>query len=181
LVNVEIMLQGKEQIREGQTLQIIGWLTIAATAIEDVATGGTGVADDWATVAGGLSSIAQGRTLESTGRETLANGVVSGNTKDADDNCAGRVKGIYSQLDDGHSPKVKTVGSEDELKELYSQFADGGSFSDRKGYDGVGIGLSDGTWIGYREDSDSGGATIDINYSDGSGNYKVHIEYDSEY
>jgi len=72
-----------------------------------------------------------------------------------------------------------SVNSEAELNTLFEKLTEGGSVPVVKQY-GTEVTLTDGTTVTLRGSSNSGGATIDINYkaslgSGARGNFKVHI------
>jgi hypothetical protein len=62
----------------------------------------------------------------------------------------------------------------EELRSVYDELATGGRPVDAQDYPGKWVERPDGTGIGIREGSQSGGATIDIRRPDGSIG-KVHI------
>ena len=77
----------------------------------------------------------------------------------------------------GTSGTTASVNSEAELNTLFSKLTEGGSTPVVKPY-GTEVTLTDGTTVTLRNFSESGGETIDINYSaslGGKGNFKVHI------
>lgn len=81
-----------------------------------------------------------------------------------------------SSLQAGRRSNVRTVASEAELDELWARLSEGGSPVTGSTYRGREVLLPDGTRIGIRPDSTSGGPTIDINRP-GSGNpIKVHVQ-----
>lgn len=81
---------------------------------------------------------------------------------------------VTGELPAGKSPGVKTVETDSQLQSTYDQMARGGEVISRPGYKGEWVRQPDGTEIGLREGSKSGGRTIDIRYPDGS-TQKVHI------
>ncbi|MFN6206820.1 MAG: hypothetical protein ACK49R_10285 [Planctomycetota bacterium] len=88
------------------------------------------------------------------------------------------VRNTVNGLPPGNSPGVRVVGSEQNLDDLFNDLTQGGTESTPPTYPGIGVVLPDGTWIGIRPDSSSGGTgdtTIDIRYPDGS-TTKVHID-----
>jgi hypothetical protein len=79
-------------------------------------------------------------------------------------------------LERGRSPgSTRVVGSEAELKSLFDRWSAGGTPAVAKGYKGPYVKLPDGTGVGLRATSRSGGPTIDIKFPDGT-NMKVHIK-----
>jgi filamentous hemagglutinin len=75
----------------------------------------------------------------------------------------------------GRSPGVKVVGSEAELDALYGRLGAGGKPATPPTYKGSMVELPDGTKVGLRGTSISGGKTIDIFMPDKTYT-KVHIE-----
>ena len=84
------------------------------------------------------------------------------------------VDDVLEGLARGRQPNVRTVGSDDELRSVYDELAQGGSPVDVPGYPGKWVERPDGVRIGIREESKTGGATIDIRHPDGSVQ-RVHI------
>ena len=80
-----------------------------------------------------------------------------------------------SGLKAGRSSGVKVVGSEAELDALYGRLSAGGKTATPPTYKGQMVELPDGTRVGLRNFSTSGGKTIDIHLPDGT-QLKVHIE-----
>lgn len=74
----------------------------------------------------------------------------------------------------GNQSFVRTAPNEGSLQSTFDELTQGGTPTSWKGYDGSVYELPDGTQIGMRSSSTSGGATIDIRYPDGSRN-KIHI------
>jgi hypothetical protein len=66
-----------------------------------------------------------------------------------------------ASLAEGGRPGVKVVSSEDEFQAIYYQLAQGGS-PVTNSYPGTMVQLPDGTLVGMRAASTSGGPTIDI-------------------
>jgi hypothetical protein len=91
---------------------------------------------------------------------------------------ADSVNDIIDALPPGNSPGVHVVGTESGLDDLFVEITAGGTEVTGTSYPGILVQLPDGTIIGIRPDSTSGGAgdtTIDIKYPDGSKD-KVHID-----
>jgi hypothetical protein len=80
-----------------------------------------------------------------------------------------------SGLKAGRSPGVKVVGSEAELDALYGRLSGGGRSATPPTYKGTMVELPNGTRVGLRNVSTSGGKTIDIFLPDGKYT-RVHIE-----
>jgi hypothetical protein len=84
------------------------------------------------------------------------------------------VEAGLSNLAAGRSQGVNVVNSIDELNELFSRLIAGGKPVEGTTYPGKLVELSDGTTVGIRTVSKSGGPTIDIKLPDGTLR-KVHI------
>jgi hypothetical protein len=85
-----------------------------------------------------------------------------------------------SHLDPGNSPNVFQVNTPGDMTNLFNDLSQGGTNITPPGYavkGGIMVELPDGTWIGMRPTSLSGGPTIDIFPPKGSGakNSKVHL------
>jgi hypothetical protein len=89
--------------------------------------------------------------------------------------CGTSVAGDLGGLPVGKQSYVRTVGSESELRVLYNKWSQGGTDITPNGYNGSMVRLPDGTIVGWRNASKSGGATIDIQLPGGSVQ-KVHID-----
>jgi hypothetical protein len=89
--------------------------------------------------------------------------------------CGTDIAGDMGGLPTGKQPHVRTVGSETELQGLYNKWSQGGTDITPKSYDGRMVELPDGTTVGWRNASKSGGATIDIRLPGGT-EMKVHID-----
>ncbi|MCA9591148.1 MAG: hypothetical protein KC657_37890, partial [Myxococcales bacterium] len=79
---------------------------------------------------------------------------------------------ILRSLPRGRQSHVRTVGSEQQLEAIFDQLASGGT--PVQNYPGRAVRLSDGTFVGIRQGSASGGPTIDINRA--GIRTKIHIE-----
>lgn len=80
---------------------------------------------------------------------------------------------LLDELPDGRSPGVKEVPNEEALNELFDDLTRGGERVDSS-YPGTQVRLPDGTLVGLRPNSKSGGATIDVKLP-GGGTIKVHL------
>jgi len=69
---------------------------------------------------------------------------------------------------------IYEVDNEEELQALYNELSRGGKPATPTGYDGEMVKLSDGTRVGLRNTSSSGGQTIDINRP-GQSPVKIHL------
>jgi hypothetical protein len=88
----------------------------------------------------------------------------------------GGITEALSELRAGRSARVKVVGSEAELESLFTRLSAGGKPVPRATYPGGRfVQLPDGTIVGLRPTSTSGGPTIDIKPPTGKP-WKVHIE-----
>jgi hypothetical protein len=85
------------------------------------------------------------------------------------------IKDILSGLKSGSSSGVKIVDSTDELSSIFNKMTEGGKTIEWPKYKGNVVQLSDGTQVGLRTTSKSGGATIDIRFPNGSFK-KVHVK-----
>jgi hypothetical protein len=84
------------------------------------------------------------------------------------------VRAALQRLPKGQNSGVRTVGSEEDLVALYKQLTQGGRPFEAPGYQGSWSVLPDGTRIGLRDLSKTGGKTIDIRFPSGEVG-KVHI------
>lgn len=85
------------------------------------------------------------------------------------------VQQVLSGLSSGRDPGVWTVPSEGDLQQLYEDLTENGTPTTWKNYSGQVEELPDGTQIGIRSISRSGGSTIDIRSPSGADQWKVHI------
>ena len=82
------------------------------------------------------------------------------------------IEDALAGLKAGNSPGVYTVDSPEELQQIYDELSSGGKPTGSS-YSGQEVELSNGTRVGIRETSKSGGPTIDINQ--GGTQYKIHV------
>jgi RHS repeat-associated protein len=88
----------------------------------------------------------------------------------------GKIDEMLDDLARGKNSGVLTVSSPQELDAVYAHFANGGKVVEVGTYQGRVVQLPDGTRIGLRPDSKSGGATIDVWRAGETHTYqKVHI------
>ncbi len=87
---------------------------------------------------------------------------------------AGSLDEALSGLASGRSSGVRVVSSVDELDDLFGGLSRGGSQIDSK-YPGKLVRLPDGSTVGLRGASRSGGPTIDVRLPDGR-TVKVHVD-----
>jgi hypothetical protein len=93
-----------------------------------------------------------------------------GETASAD---ASSVGNAITSLSAGRSAGVYTVSSPEELQSLYDELSAGGTRLSNT-YPGEMVELPDGTTVGLRQTSTSGGPTIDVKLPDGT-QLKVHV------
>lgn len=93
---------------------------------------------------------------------------------EGEDESAAAVGDVLSGLEEGNNANVYVVGSSEELQNVYEELGAGGEVVTPSGYDGEMVELPDGTRIGLRNTSSSGGPTIDINQP-GRAPIKVHL------
>ena len=182
-VDAATMLMGRAQRDYGRDLISGGQFIVAGTIVEDFLTEGAGILDDAGTIPIGMGMQRFGKQLEALGQSQISQGVSIGNTAEATGNGAERVKGILATLDGGRNgkPNFKSVATESSLLSLFNKLGDGGKYIDRANYKGgVAVELGDGTQIGIRLSSESGGMTVDVTFADGSKPYKVHIDNGQE-
>jgi YD repeat-containing protein len=82
---------------------------------------------------------------------------------------------VLSGLRKGRKGSTRLVNTDTELRTLFSRLSSGGKDVTPSTYRGRMVEHPDGTRVGLREGSKSGGAAIDIRYPDGN-RVKVHIE-----
>jgi RHS repeat-associated protein len=99
----------------------------------------------------------------------VGGGVAAGALKGAD-----RVASVLNGLRVGRHADVKLVSSVDELNALFRELTSGGKAVQGGTYPGRLVKLPDGTTVGLRSQSKSGGPTVDIKLPDGSVR-KIHI------
>ena len=117
----------------------------------------------WESVAHGLQGAVVGAT-DVTGLGALARGVAGLLAKDV------VIEDVLAGLQAGRSSGVYVVDSPEQLQEVYAELSRGGTpFT--SSYPGEEVRLPDGTRVGIRQTSTSGGPTIDIN----GGVIKVHV------
>ena len=83
------------------------------------------------------------------------------------------VSDVFDELPWGTNERIRMVRNDAELKATYDALARGGEVFRRPGYPGEWVRQPDGTEIGLRTTSKSGGRTIDIRMPDGT-TRKVH-------
>jgi hypothetical protein len=74
----------------------------------------------------------------------------------------------------GDNKRIRQVKTEEAVSALYDELSEGGEPVTRAGYDGPRVRLSDGTEVGIRGDSLSGGRTLDATLPNGE-IWKIHL------
>lgn len=82
---------------------------------------------------------------------------------------------VLGEMPAGKNAGVRTVPDDAALQRSFDEMARGGEVFRRPGYPGEWVRTADGTEIGLRSTSKSGGRTIDVRHPDGTVE-KVHIE-----
>lgn len=98
------------------------------------------------------------------------NGDDDGEIEDGDD-----VRKRLNELEDGDNPPTKVVDTEEELEELFEELVENGTKVNPSPPGICAYTLPDGTRIQLRDESNSGGKTIDVRYGKND-NQKVHIK-----
>jgi RHS repeat-associated protein len=80
------------------------------------------------------------------------------------------IEDALAGLEPGNNPGVYVVDSPEELQQIYDELSSGGK-PVSSSYPGEEVQLADGTRVGIREASKTGGPTIDIN----GGQYRIHV------
>jgi hypothetical protein len=84
------------------------------------------------------------------------------------------VEEVLSSLPKGKQSFVRTVPDEQTLQSTFGELTRGGTPTSWKNYNGEVFDLQDGTQIGMRGASSSGGSTIDVRIP-GQDPFKIHI------
>lgn len=74
----------------------------------------------------------------------------------------------------GDNRRIRQVPTDEEVRQLYDELSEGGEPITRAGYDGPRVRLPDGTEIGLRGNSGSGGRTLDATLPNGE-IWKIHL------
>ncbi|HQY32214.1 MAG TPA: polymorphic toxin-type HINT domain-containing protein, partial [Thermomicrobiales bacterium] len=91
--------------------------------------------------------------------------------------CASNLKEhIRSRTFPGKQTGIRVVSTEDELESLFYELADGGVIIESGSFNGIRVRLDDETIVQYRQSSNSGGAAIDVDFADGTRDYKIHVQ-----
>jgi hypothetical protein len=108
-----------------------------------------------------------------TGADLIGGGVAAGAENGVAVADAGSVEGAVTSLSRGRSPGVYMVPSTHELDALFDELSHGGS-PVTSSYPGQIVKLQDGTTVGIRNLSKSGGPAIDVKLPNGN-LLKVHV------
>ena len=119
----------------------------------------------FASVAHGLEGAVVG-TLDASGIGGLAEGAAGL----AGEEGSTAIEDALAGLTPGSNPGVYTVDSPEELQQIYDELSAGGKPTGSS-YPGQEVELPDGTRVGIRETSKTGGPTIDINGNE----YRIHL------
>jgi len=114
---------------------------------------------------GYFASVAHGLEGAIAGTALFAGG-------EGEDEAGTAIEDALAGLTPGNSPGVYTVDSPEELKQVYDELSAGGKPTNSS-YAGQEVELPNGTRVGIRETSKTGGPTIDINQ--GGTQYKIHV------
>ncbi len=114
---------------------------------------------------GYFASVAHGLEGALAGTALLGGG-------EGEDEAGTAIEDALAGLTPGDSPGVYTVDGPEELQQIYDELSSGGKPTGSS-YSGQEVELSNGTRVGIRETSKSGGPTIDINQ--GGTQYKIHV------
>jgi RHS repeat-associated protein len=115
---------------------------------------------------GYFASVAHGLEGAIAGTALLGGG-------EGEDEAGTAIEDALAGLTSGNSPGVYTVDSPEELQQIYDELSVGGKPATPEGYDGEMVKLPNGTRVGLRNTSSTGGPTIDINT--GSARYRIHL------
>jgi RHS repeat-associated protein len=107
-------------------------------------------------------------TLDASGVGGLAEGIAGVVGEEG----STAVEDALDGLRPGRSPNVYEVDSPEELQQIYDDLSRGGKSTDSS-YPGQEVELPNGTRVGMRETSKTGGATVDINT--GTARYRIHL------
>ena len=126
--------------------------------------------------AGGTLAITSANQLSSDLNRMSAESQSEGSSGGAEDEAAdaASIDTDLSELDAGRSPGVRVVDSEEELDAIFDRWSRGGEEIEKPSYAGKYVRLSDGTEVGMRSTSKSGGPTIDVRRPDGT-TARVHV------
>lgn len=89
------------------------------------------------------------------------------------------VHDIVDPLPPGKQPHVRELPTSAQIRDLYNRLTENAMPAPPSSYPGQSSLLEDGTRISIRDESSSGGTTVDIRYPDGS-IQKVHLPEDGE-
>jgi hypothetical protein len=107
---------------------------------------------------------------DASGVDALAEGIASLLTREG----VPAIDDLLARLDKGNSANFYRVDTPEDLQAIYDKLSRGGEPATPATYDGKMVKLPDGTTVGLRNDSTSGGPTVDIKQPDGT-NVKIHL------
>jgi RHS repeat-associated protein len=123
----------------------------------------------WDAITHGLNGAAIA-AADAAGVGALAEGIAGLLTREG----LPAIDDLLAGLDKGHSANVYEVDTPEELQAIYDKYSRGGEPATSPKYKGEMVKLPDGTRIGLRTDSTSGGPTIDIKQP-GKPEAKIHL------
>jgi RHS repeat-associated protein len=123
----------------------------------------------WDSVTHGLGGAAVA-TADAAGVGALAEGIASLLTREG----LPAIDDLLAGLDKGDNANVYQVDTPEELQTLYDKLSRGGEPDTPPKYKGEMVKFPDGTTVGLRNDSTSGGPTVDINRP-GQDEVKIHL------
>ncbi len=169
------MLAGTAGIVVGGGGEVLG-VGLDATGAGTVVGLPLNVASAGLIAAGGTLAITSANQLSSDLNRMSAESQSEGSSGGAEDEAAdaASIDTDLSELDAGRSPGVRVVDSEEELDAIFDRWSRGGEEIEKPSYAGKYVRLSDGTEVGMRSTSKSGGPTIDVRRPDGT-TARVHV------
>ncbi|WP_239393666.1 RHS repeat-associated core domain-containing protein [Frankia sp. CiP3] len=146
-----------------------GGVTIAAET-GGVVAGGAVVGGLIGGVSAAVSSANGGSSGHSSGGSSGRSSSSSNHSNPASTEC---IDDVLSKLRTGRTPPNLEVDTPEEMRQVFADISRDG-IPVQSGYPGKFVELQDGTKVGFRESSRSGGETIDIFKADGT-HVKVHL------
>ncbi len=146
-----------------------GGVTIAAET-GGVVAGGAVVGGLIGGVSAAVSSANGGSSGHSSGGSSGRSSSSSSHSNPASTEC---IDDVLSKLRTGRTPPNLEVDTPEEMRQVFADISRDG-IPVQSGYPGKFVELQDGTKVGFRESSRSGGETIDIFKADGT-HVKVHL------
>ena len=166
-----IGLQGLRQLNAGSQGAVANFSRDVApgTAVENLT---LGLVEAATALAGALAAVAR---LQSASIVVKAPVPIAPAAPRVQAPASATVEDALSALPAGRSSGVKVVESADELEALFGRLSAGGKSVEGTTYPGQLVELPDGTTVGLRAGSKSGGPTIDIVLPNGTPR-KVHVQ-----